>query len=41
MNTAKILDLKKILTAPKKVVIVPHKNPRTHLSVMQARKISI
>ena len=27
MNTAKILDLKKILTAPKKVVIVPHKNP--------------
>tara|TARA_B110000027_G_scaffold8325_1_gene7492 strand:- start:36316 stop:37332 length:1017 start_codon:yes stop_codon:yes gene_type:complete len=27
MNTAEILDLKKILSAPKKVVIVPHKNP--------------
>ena len=27
MNTAEILDLKKILSTPKKVVIVPHKNP--------------
>ena len=27
MNTAEILDLKKILSDPKKVVIVPHKNP--------------
>ena len=27
MNTAKILELKKILSDPKKVVIVPHKNP--------------
>ena len=27
MNTSEILDLKKILTDPKKVVIVPHKNP--------------
>lgn len=27
MNSAKVLDLKKILSNPKKVVIVPHKNP--------------
>jgi phosphoesterase RecJ-like protein len=27
MNKAKILDLKKVLSNPKKVVIVPHKNP--------------
>jgi len=27
MNNAEILDLKKILSTPKKVVIVPHKNP--------------
>ena len=27
MNTTEILDLKKILSTPKKVVIVPHKNP--------------
>lgn len=27
MNTAEVLDLKKILSTPKKVVIVPHKNP--------------
>jgi len=27
MNTAEILELKKILSTPKKVVIVPHKNP--------------
>ena len=27
MNTVEILDLKKILSTPKKVVIVPHKNP--------------
>ena len=27
MNTAEILELKKILSNPKKVVIVPHKNP--------------
>jgi len=27
MNKADILDLKKILSNPKKVVIVPHKNP--------------
>tara|TARA_B100000768_G_scaffold163234_1_gene164298 strand:+ start:1204 stop:2220 length:1017 start_codon:yes stop_codon:yes gene_type:complete len=27
MNTATILDLKKLLSTPKKIVIVPHKNP--------------
>lgn len=27
MNTATILDLKKLLSNPKKIVIVPHKNP--------------
>jgi phosphoesterase RecJ-like protein len=27
MNTAEVLDLKKLLSNPKKVVIVPHKNP--------------
>ena len=27
MNTAEILALKEILSTPKKVVIVPHKNP--------------
>jgi len=27
MNTAEIIELKKILSTPKKVVIVPHKNP--------------
>lgn len=27
MNTTTIIELKKILSTPKKVVIVPHKNP--------------
>ena len=27
MNTAEVLNLKKLLSTPKKVVIVPHKNP--------------
>ncbi|MFB1026723.1 MAG: DHH family phosphoesterase, partial [Flavobacteriaceae bacterium] len=27
MNTTSILEVKKLLSTPKKVVIVPHKNP--------------
>ena len=41
MNNAEILDLKKILSTPKKVVIVPHKNPDGDAMGIDFRTLSL